>query len=363
MVEIEVRGAPTYYACQAGILDQLEELLTRYKKKNCLVVHGEKSWNSIKPYFPVNLSEQLSFVPYNGECSDTEINRISNISTEGNFDAIIGIGGGKVLDVVKAAGNATDLDVILIPTLASTCAAWTPLSVIYTEQGEFIRYTVFPKSTLMVLIEPRAILHSPTSYLVAGIGDTLAKWYEADVIIRDLDEKPLVVTIAHQAAKLCKDVLLTYGSQAVQDQKNEHLTSTFIKVIEANIIPSGMVGGFGDRYGRIAGAHAIHNGLTTLEETHHLLHGEKVAYGILVQLALEGNWEEIKQLQSFYESLNLPLTFQDLGLNVINKEKLLQIAEAAVLPNESIHLMPGIITADDVLKAINSLESFIVKQI
>ena len=81
-----------------------------------------------------------------------------------------------------------------------------------------------------------------------------------------------------------------------------------------------MVGGFGDHYGRVAGAHSIHNGLTVLEETHHALHGEKVAYGILVQLVLENKWTEIDQLLAFYRQLGLPASLKDLGVKAINDE-------------------------------------------
>ena len=81
-----------------------------------------------------------------------------------------------------------------------------------------------------------------------------------------------------------------------------------------------MVGGFGDYYGRVAGAHSIHNGLTVLKETHHALHGEKVAYGILVQLVLENKWTEIEELQVFYENLVLPASLKDLGVKIINEK-------------------------------------------
>ncbi|WP_445492386.1 iron-containing alcohol dehydrogenase family protein [Niallia sp. 03133] len=360
MVEIEVRGAPVYYACEPGVLNELDGLLQRYNKKNCLVVHGDKSWDAISPFFPKNFQySSLTFIPYNGECSLNEINRIAALIKENKFDAIIGIGGGKILDLAKAAGNDSNVDAVLIPTLASTCAAWTPLSVIYTDDGTFTHYSIFPKSTLMILFEPRVLLDSPTNFFIAGIADTLAKWYESDVIIRELEETPLAVTIAHQTAQLCRDVLLEHGVQAVQDQKIGHLTSALTKVMETNIVAGGMVGGYGDKYGRIAGAHSIHNALTILEETHHLLHGEKVAYGILVQLALENNWDEIRSLETFYRSLSLPLTLKDLGINKNQSEELKKVSEAATIQKESIHLMNDEITADKVLQAIYDLEAFI----
>ncbi|MCU6340291.1 iron-containing alcohol dehydrogenase, partial [Enterobacter quasiroggenkampii] len=108
-------------------------------------------------------------------------------------------------------GNTSGLDTILVPTLASNCAAWTPLSVFYNEEGQFTHYTVFSKSTLMVLLEPRIALHAPVDYLRAGIADTLAKWYEADVLIRGLKHRSAAVQVAHLTARLCQTALLEYG--------------------------------------------------------------------------------------------------------------------------------------------------------
>jgi uncharacterized oxidoreductase len=357
MIDIEVRGAPTYYACEEGVLNNLEQLLAAHNLKKCLIIHGEKSWKSIENFFP-QLTISYTHCRYNGECSLSEVDRISSIVKEGEFDSIIGIGGGKALDLAKAVGNETNKDMILIPTLASTCAAWTPLSVFYDEYGQFTHYKVFPKSQLLVLIEPRAILYSEARYLAAGIADTLAKWYEADVIIQDPSDHRIVVKVAHSAAKLCRDVLLKHGIQAVNDLKKQKLSTSLLKVIETNIVAGGMVGGFGDRYGRIAGAHAVHNGLTVSERTHHLLHGEKVAYGILVQLILEEKWEEIENLISFYQILELPLKLKDLGISQADGDTLMKIANATVAPNESIHLIGKEITATKVLNAILKMEDY-----
>ncbi len=357
VTKIEVRGAPSYYACYERSLNDLENLLLSHSINHCLVIHGEKSWKAASAYFPEMTNVELTFVPYHGECSLNEVQRISTIANGTTIDAIIGIGGGKVLDLTKAVAHETSTEAILIPTLASTCSAWTPLSVFYTEEGEFTHYTIFPKSSLIVLIEPSIILHSPVKYIRAGIADTLAKWYEADVLIRELQELPLPVKIAHQSARLCQIVLLEHSQAALEAMEEKKASPAFLQVIEAIIVAGGMVGGFGDRYGRIAAAHSVHNGLTVAPDTHHLLHGEKVAYGILVQLVLEENFEEVASLLSFYQSLELPILLKDLGLD--NSEKLTAIAERTVAVGESIHYLEKNLTSNDIKTAILTLEAFV----
>jgi uncharacterized oxidoreductase len=231
--------------------------------------------------------------------------------------------------------------------------------VFYTEEGEFTHYTLFPKSTLIVLIEPRIILHSPIKYVRAGIADTLAKWYEADVLVRELLDLPFPVKIAHQSARLCQIILLEHSQSALEAMETKTSSPAFLQVIETIIVAGGMVGGFGDRYGRIAAAHSVHNGLTVAYKTHHLLHGEKVAYGILVQLILEENFDEISSLLPFYKALQLPIELKDLGLEDSHLEILTAIAERTGAPGESIHYMEKGFTSDDVMKAILTLETFV----
>ncbi len=138
--------------------------------------------------------------------------------------------------------------------------------------------------------------------------------------------------------------------------ENGKWTDSLQRVIETNIITSGLVGGFGDQYLRVAGAHSIHNGMTTITQTHHLLHGEKVAYGILVQLVLEGKFSEIKQLLPIYQVLKLPMTLLDIGLTVEHKAELQQIAAHSVKEGEDIHLLFPDINKEKVAAAMENLE-------
>ncbi|MFC0272726.1 iron-containing alcohol dehydrogenase family protein [Metabacillus herbersteinensis] len=360
MLDLEVRGAPSVYACEVGVLDQLDNLLLQRGIFKVLVLHGEKSWEVARTFFQKDSNSiHYLFEKYKGECSLQEISRICQEISSEKVDAIIGVGGGKVLDVAKAVANELDLEVILIPTLASTCAAWTPLSVLYDENGEFTHYTMFPRNTLMVLVEPRIILQSPPRLLKAGIADTLAKWYEAKAIIRNLPEKSLVIEIAYQTAKICKDELLQHGEQAIVDMEKGQLSYSFTKVIETNIVAGGMVGGFGDKYGRISGAHSVHNGLTTVPDTHHLLHGEKVGYGILVQLAMLEEWDEIDRLLPFYKTMDFPISLSDVGIKKNDCKTLSQVCKAVTLPHESIHLLKRDISKEMVYGAMLGLEKHI----
>lgn len=354
-----VHGAPSEYILQEDILNQLEFKLLERGLHKVLIVHGQKSWEACKPFFPVFTKVEYGEYTYGGECSLRELEEIAKLVNQNSFDAIIGVGGGKVLDLVKAVCHLTNSQSILIPTLASNCSPWTPVSVIYDEYGTFIRYDIYPISASLVLVEPRILLYAPINMLIAGIGDTLAKWYEADVQMACIENKPIPLQISHYTARQCKDILLKHSEGAIIAVKTGTLNDDFVKVVETIFMLGGMVGGFGDHFGRIAGAHSIHNGLTNIEETHHTLHGEKVAYGILVQLVLEEKWEEIERLLPFYRQFGLPISLADLGVTVISKGVITEIAKKSTLQGESIYVMPiGQITSTKVSKAISLLERF-----
>ncbi|GCF95563.1 glycerol dehydrogenase [Enterococcus florum] len=350
-----VRGAPQEYEINQHAWQLLPAHLNKRKLAKLLILHGDASWRAVQQYFPDVSDFAATFCYYGGQCTDVAADHFAGIAQEKQAEAIIAVGGGKVADLAKLTAFRLHLPIIILPTLAATCAAYTPLSVVYNEEGVMLRYDIFHKATDLVLIDPEIILHSPYELMVAGIGDTLAKWYEADAVISQLTVKAIEIQVAEFAAKKCRDLLLAESRSALQAMKNKTLNQAFIDVVETNILLAGMVGGFGDEYGRTSGAHSIHDALTELPQSHHLLHGNKVAYGILVQLMIEGKTEEIHRLLPFYRELQLPASLEEMGLNLTEAE-FQTVGARAAEPNENIHFMKQTITSEVVVAAMKQLE-------
>lgn len=354
------RVGPQQYLSEIGAYNYLPEFLKSLSVVRILILHGTKSWHKAAPYFP-NLSQagfDVFEMKFGGECSRREIDRVIQNIQKLHTDLVIGLGGGKVIDTAKAAAvKAGSLPLVLLPTLASNCAAWSALSVLYKENGISIGHELYPRQSSLVLIEPRVILDSPVDYFIAGIADTLAKWYESDNLLSHTGMNHLSLFFARQAARVCHDIPLQYGKQAVDDMKQGVLSDAWQLMMETNIIAGGLVGGFGDEYGRATGAHSIHDALTYFPETVHLLHGVKVAYGIMVQLALEKKWEEIQKLMPFYHQLKLPINLSNLHLKG-TEEELRQLSAYAASPDKTIHLLPLKVTGASVYKAIQQLETY-----
>ena len=292
----------------------------------------------------------VTIAVFGGECSDSEINR--HIAALGKCDVIIGVGGGKTLDTAKAAAYRAGLPVIIMPTAASSDAPCSRLSVIYTDDGSFERYLPLPKNPDIVTVDTEIIANAPPRFLSAGLGDALATFYEADACRRSG-----AVTMAGgtgslaalELARLCRDTLFSDGKRALLSVNCKKCTPALERIIEANTYLSGI----GFESGGLAAAHAVHNGLTVLAECHSLLHGEKVAFGVLTQLMLENAPQsEFERVARFCADCNLPVTLAQLGLGNADDKKLMNAAKAACAKDDTMSNMPFEVTPDDVVAAM-----------
>lgn len=295
------------------------------------------------------------FELFNGECTHKEINRLSELAKAQASLVIIGVGGGKTLDTAKAIAYKCQLPVVISPTIASTDAPTSALSVIYTELGAFDSYLFYPTNPDVVVMDTNIIASAPARLLVAGMGDALATYFEARAC--SLAQKQTMAggksTLAALAlAELCYSTLLEDGYKAKLAVSRGVCTTAVENIIEANTYLSGI----GFESAGLAAAHAIHNGFTALEECHNMYHGEKVAFGTLVQLVLENSpLEELEEFLDFCILVGLPVTLEELGINAVGdelNEKIMAVAELSCAEGETIYNMPFDVDSDKVYAAI-----------
>jgi len=299
----------------------------------------------------------LAFFDFDGECSENQINKVVKAIIENKYDVIIGIGGGKTLDTAKAAAFYAKIPVIVCPTIASTDAPCSALSVIYSDKGMFERYLFFPSNPNVVVLDTDVIAHSPLRLTVSGMGDALATFFEA----RACKNSNAITTAggtctqaAYALAILCYQTLTQEGLKAKLAIEAGVCTKSVENIIEANTLLSGL----GFESCGLAAAHAIHNGLTVLEECHGLFHGEKVAFGTIAQLVMENSTaQELKEVIMLCISLGLPVTLAQLGIKDITQEKVMAVANAACADGETIYNMPMEVNPKVVYSAILAADS------
>ncbi|WP_340022706.1 glycerol dehydrogenase [Paenibacillus sp. FSL K6-1096] len=295
----------------------------------------------------------LSLREFRGECTQVQAEQIAAEMDRAGTDMIVGIGGGKTLDMAKAASHFSSLPVMLVPTVASTDAPCSALAVLYQDSGSFDRYLLLRRSPDLVVADVAVIAGAPVRLLAAGMGDALSTYYEARACRRAgaVTSSGGTGTLAALAlARTCLDTLLTDGQQALEDVRAGRVTAAVEHIVEANIYLSGI----GFESGGLAAAHAIHNGLTLLEECRGVLHGEKVAFATMVQLILEGApEEEICEAAEFCRMAGLPVTLGELGLDGADHQRLMVAAEAScTLDDTPMNNMPFPVTPQQVLAAM-----------
>lgn len=349
---------PGRYVQGEGALEVLGEELERL---------GTRAFALLDPFAADPLSARLEAAAgarcrwqaerFAGECSDEEIGRVTTQAREAGTAVIVGVGGGKTLDAAKAVAHEMGLPVVIVPTIASTDAPCSALSVIYTPEGEVKRYLLLPRNPDVVLVDSGIIAAAPTRFLVAGMGDALATWFEAEDcrIKRGANMTGrLGPMTAYGLARLCYDTLLEYGVLARTACEAGVVTPALERVIEANTLLSGL----GFESGGLAAAHAIHNGLTQLPETHAYWHGEKVAIGTLAMLMLTDRPAAVvDEVFGFCRSVGLPTRLADLGLEAVSDEALLAAAARACAEGETIHNEPFEVTPRKVLAALKAADA------
>ena len=294
----------------------------------------------------------------NFDCCEEDLIRLEAVLKEAACDCVIAAGGGKVLDAGKLLACRLKLPCITVPLSAATCAGWTALANIYSRDGAFVSDQSLDACPDLLIFDHGLVRQAPNQTLASGIADALAKWYEASVGSGSSTDG--IIQQAVQMARVLRDQLLIDAVDAISHPDSE----AWVRVAEACGLTAGVIGGLGGAQCRTVAAHAVHNGLTQLPACHGRLHGEKVGFGILVQLRLEerlgGNQlaaQSRRQLLPLLKQLGVPVTLQDLGLGETGLHDLRAICSFACRPGSDLHHLPFEVTETDLLEALVSTDA------
>ena len=292
-------------------------------------------------------------VQFRGDSTKAEAARVAQIARDQHADVIVGVGGGKTLDTAKAAAAAAGTKIVTCPTVASTDSPTSSFTVWYDEKGVCEGFESWGVNPDLVLVDSQVIAEAPVRTFVAGMGDALSTWIEAEAVYstRGANLAGGRSTLAAMAiARLGYDTLMQYGLEAKRAVEQKVVTPAVEKVIEANTFMSGM----GFESCGVATAHMIANSLPGFPECKGLMHGEEVAIGIISQLCLDENMvtDEMLKIVDFMIAIGLPVTFAEIGLAGVTRDRLQRIGDICAGPGSLCHAHPFKVTADKVVDAM-----------
>jgi len=344
--------APRHYIQREGVLEEAGKLVKDFGGRP-LVLGDELVFSIIRPVLEDRFAQSgmaSSFVLFGGECSEGEVVRLEEIARGRNTDLVIGTGGGKALDTARLLANGLKVPLVTIPTSAATCSAASSVAVIY-EKG-VRKTTVNSKAADLVLADSSVLSRAPSRLLAAGMGDALAKWYEGKPIYDLSTDHDLATTTAMALSTQTRELILARGCEAKRDVGEGRNSAAVEKILEANILITGIISGLGGFKLRVALAHAFLFGMTVLPQMHRNLHGETVSYGILVQLCMERNEKELAILLPFFGSIGLPLTAKELGMDNAEDPLFWEGLRRTCAPGSPVHLLPFPVDEQKIYRAM-----------
>lgn len=351
---------PKLYINEPGSIKDCGKYIAGYGHR-AYIIGGRRALDIVKDELTQSLKENgidYEYSVFEGFPSNNNISIYADKIRQSGADIVIGAGGGRVMDLTKAAGFEAGTAIVTIPIIAATCAAWAALSVIYTDEGDFDGFRPAQRCPDIIIADTDIIVSAPDRYIRAGIVDTMAKWYEtAPRLNEHPDELPLDISV--YGSKLALDLLLDKGLKVLQAARNGMKPDDAGAVVDAIIYLAGFVGSFigGQAYGGFA--HPFYHSARRIPAVRQKLHGEVVAFGILTQLILENHTDaEVAKVIKDFDLFEEAFTADEIGLADDNDKRIvaariLDTFEGTVIPDENKNvesIVQAMIHADELVR-------------
>lgn len=350
-------GSPRRYIQGPGAIDRLGEELARIGKSAVLVADSR-----VLELVATAAQEScraagvaFSQITFGGEITHAEVERMASLCAEDQPEIVIAAGGGKTIDAAKFLSGKIGAKLASVPTVASNDSPTSHIIVVYDENHKLVGVEKLKANPDLVLVDTGIIAKAPAILLSAGIGDAIVKRFEVEQCAGVKGNNvfggrsPLT---ALALARACYDTVRADSVAALAAVKRGTPDEALERLVEASVLMSGLA----FESGGLSVCHAMTRGLSAVPGPASALHGHQVAYGLLVQLVLEGRDAAfIADIRSFFTQVELPLSLADLGF----KGGQAEIATIGELTAQAPHMkhFARPVSAQDLVAAIEAVEA------
>ena len=356
MVEIKI---PATYINEPGAIKKAGAYLKGLGKKRILLIAGPHTLAAVEEKFARSLQEGQSYTKeiFQGYPTKALAEQYAALAKEYQADIFVAAGGGRAMDVTKAAADIAKLPVFTIPTVIGTCAAWAACSVLYDDKGDFREVRYNRQSPVFVLADTEIIAHSPVRYAKSGIADTYAKWYELHPVSRQ-NQQNLTLAITEYGAEKARDILEKESGEALTAMEQGQVNQPLQDIIDSVIYLAGYSSSITGGEGRVAFPHQFYNSIRGVKESQARYHGELVAYGMLVQMVLNGESPvDIRRLAQRLGQVDNLFSLAEIGL--AEEENRNFVANRIVDEYQPLTIPAEKHNVPDIVQAITEAESYV----
>lgn len=310
------------YSIGNQVYEKIGKICRPYGTK-AVIIGGKKAMHAASEKIKKSAAEGgidiIDALWFGTDCTYGNIERLRAERAYAEADMVFAVGGGKAMDTCKCLCTQDDKPVFTFPTIASNCSGCTTVSVMYNDDGTFLKPHFYLNPPNHAFIDTQILAEAPERYLWAGIGDTYTKYYESTISSRN-EQLQHFTALGVNVSRMCLDPLVQYGPKGLDDNRKHSATYEFEQTVLAVIVTTAIASIFLTRdftpdYNSGL-AHAVFYALTTypvIEHEH--LHGEVVSFGALLALICDGQLEEFEKIFRLNKSLGLPTSLSDIGIS------------------------------------------------
>jgi glycerol-1-phosphate dehydrogenase [NAD(P)+] len=290
-----------------NVIKKIGSICHEFNYKNALIVTGKKTYKVAgkKTQELLGSNDINTCTTMVSEATRETVNLVKAQIESCGADVVLGIGGGRNIDIAKISSHEMDRVFISVPTVASHDGIASNLASL---KGSMRPYSVSAASPIAVVIDSKIIQESPYRFTAAGCGDMICKVVE----VRDWrlahKEKNDYYGVYAGSLSLMSSQHVMENAELIRKRTQEGIRTLLEALVSCGVAMS-IAGSSRPTSGS---SHLFSHALDQISEKP-ALHGEQCGVGSIIMAKLHGlNWVTIRES---LRTIGAPISAKELGVS------------------------------------------------